>query len=85
MFCVLPQIPRLFLAANSQVVLGSLSQLVKRGKDGTTVVEKTTRKTAVADTWTTGESHGISGRVSLRDGDDGRWGDGRSMTKIDGF
>lgn len=37
--------------ANSQVVLGSLSQLVKRGKDGTTVVEKTTRKTAVADTW----------------------------------
>jgi len=32
-----------------EVVLGSLSQLVKRGKDGTAVVEKTTRKTAVAD------------------------------------
>lgn len=45
-------------SANSQVVLGSLSQLVKRGKDGTAVVEKTTRKTAVADTWVPrGEKH----------------------------
>ena len=71
--CSSPNSSAFCLAANtnSQVVLGSLSQLVKRGKDGTTVVEKTTRKTAVADTWTTGESHGISGRVSLRDGDDG--------------
>ena len=52
---------------NSQVVLGSLSQLVKRGKDGTAVVEKTTRKTAVADTWVPrGEKHMEVFRSRLR-------------------
>ena len=44
---------------------------MKRGKDGTAVVEKTTRKTAVADTWVPrGEIHGgETDRLRAGDGD----------------